>query len=235
MNDDLKPPPQIKVQPGPLFPLLANFCRQLAILIGGSVTLLSLLGRGDVNAIISYLSGDEILPVLAAASVVIASLSSFWKTIHNEAVKRRLAAEVGDDLAAIQRHGLGRWLIAILTGAALSGCATVAAESPAQKLFAARGYWNIAKAAGVDYAESPTARGDVVLAIVRIRDTVQPNVDYVDAYVACRLEGKTSVVVFGTLEPLPCATFNFSNASIGSAALALRTAAMQILTKTGRP
>lgn len=234
---DQKP---IKVQPSAVAPLVSNFLRQLGILIGGSATIIVLLrnffGSGDLNEAIAWVSSQDFVAVLAALTFVGSSLASLWKTVHNEWIKRTLTAQVPDRLASIEAHGIGKPLLKLLAALGLisiAGCATWSG-TPAQKLFEARAYWNLMKGVGVDYAEGPTARADVVLAIVRIRDVAKPSEDYVDAYVACRVRGGDEVRLLGRVDAVPCAQFSFSATSMSSAAIALRSAAAQLLSQTER-
>lgn len=231
----------IRVQPNAVASLISNFLRQLGILIGGGATIIVLLrnffGSGDVNEAIAWVSSQDFVIFLAALTFVASSLASLWKTLHNEWIKRTLTAEVDDRLASIEAHGIGKILIKLLAALGLisiAGCATWSTGTPAQKLFEARAYWNLMKSVGVSYAETPTARADVVLAIVRIRDVARPTEDYVDAYVACRVQGQVEIRLLGHVDPVPCSQFNFSTTSMSSAAIALRSAATQILTKTER-
>lgn len=122
--------------------------------------------------------------------------------------------------------------IALLGLLCLAACATVA-QTPAQKFFAARASYNVVLGAAVDYAETPTANKSIVEAVKTIRDATQPSVDYADAYVACRVEGMTSVAVGRTRDVVPCSTFTFTNASISSTILVLRDATLRIKSARG--
>jgi len=225
---------EIKVQPSSGVPLIMNIFRQLGIIAGGCALIAAMIGKRDLAGFIALMQGDQLAPMAAALVFVSASLGSLWKTAHNEWIKRTLADEVSDDLARVQAHGPAKLIIAIIAALGLTSCATIGSgASPAQKLFEARGYYNVVKAAAVDYAESPTADRRVVREIAHIRDLAQPSVDYVDAYVACRAEGQATARIRGVVDPVDCRTFNFSAASISGAAIALRTAATQILAKTG--
>lgn len=229
---------QIKVQPSAAVPLLVNFLRQLGILIGGGATMLVLarnfLGSRDVNEMIAWVSSQEFAIFLAALIFVLSSLSSFYRTVRNEWIKRTLTAEVNDDLARIQAHGFGKLLLAIIASLGLSACATIDGGTVAQRLFEARADYIVMKGVAVDYAEGPAADPAVVSALVRIRNATRPAVDYVDAYGACRGRSVGTAVLEGKPGAIDCATFNFTAGSISSATIALRSSVSQILAKLGR-
>jgi len=228
--DDLPNAP-IRVQPTSLVPMIMNFFRQVAIAIGFIGLLVALGWKRDLNGFIAALQGDEALLAATAIAGIIGSLSSLWRTWRNEVQKRQLAQLVDDQFAQIRAHGPLKYLAMIAAGLFVTSCATMGAGTPAQRLFEARGGYEVAHMAAVAYAEGPAASPAAVAALVRIRNVARPSVQYVDAYAACRLAGRPSVDVGAG--PVPCSAFSFTPASLSSAAIALRSAATQILNETG--
>lgn len=223
-------PASITVHPNAGVPLIMNLFRQVGIVVGGAALIAGTISNRDLSGFIALMQGEQLAPMAAAILFLIASISSFWKTVHNELVKRKLANQVGDDVAVVaSQGGLAKLIIAMIGALGLAGCATMSGGTPAQRLFEARGDYVIAVQAAADYAESPGANPVIVRVLKAAKDQAQPSVDYVDAYVGCHAKATGSVTIGA--KHIDCATFSFTATSISGTALALRNAAASLVVK----
>ena len=226
--DDLPNAP-IRVQPTSLVPMIMNFFRQVAIAVGFIGLLVALGWKRDLNGFIAALQGDQALLAATAVAGIAGSLSSLWRTWRNESQKRQLAQLVDDHFAQIKAHGPLKYLAIVAAGLFVTSCATMAAVTPAQRLYEARAAYVVAQTAAVAYAESPTASPAIVAAIVHARAAAKPAIGYADAYVDCHALNRPVTVIDG--RELPCSSFDFSTARMSQAAVALRAAVAQLVAR----
>lgn len=107
-----------------------------------------------------------------------------------------------------------------------SACTTVERmDTPSQKLFAALSAYQVAVAAAADYAETPTANREVVVALDNVinSDEMKGAVSYARAWAAC------GGVADGVALSFDCSTFNFSDLTVSQYALIITSGAQKLL------
>jgi len=115
----------------------------------------------------------------------------------------------------------------IIAMLALSACATVTAESPAQSVYRAIGAYKAAIAGARVYAQSPTADPEIVAAIATATREAKPVVALGQAFAACAADPSANPIdPLGI--PAPCGSFDFSTVGLRNIAIGLQTAAIQL-------